>query len=93
MTKEQLAEEFSKKDKPTLYTQLISDIERTAFIAGFEAAQQWIPVDENTPSGVKLFVKDKDEHIAVAMNFGYYWESDNKYLDTEHITHFIQISC
>ena len=48
-TKHQLAEEYAPKDRATIYSQLICDRERAAFIAGYEAAQRWIPVEEELP--------------------------------------------
>jgi hypothetical protein len=45
-TKEQQAEEYSPKYRATLYTQLYSDLRQKAFIAGYEAAQRWVPISE-----------------------------------------------
>jgi hypothetical protein len=57
-TKEQLSEEYSPKDRATIYSQLICDRERAAFIAGYEAAQRWIPIEEEMPTvDEKVFVR------------------------------------
>lgn len=77
----------------TTYDELQS-IQRNAFIAGHEAAQRWIPVDENTPKNVELFVIDNYGIVAVAELLDIsisFWDSHNPHLDTNNITHYLPI--
>ena len=98
-TKEQQAEEYAKQQKiKRTQGQSVAvcikneDLQYDAFIAGFEAATKWIPVDENTPQNVELFVMDDYGTVDVGEFIkGLYWGCYNPYVNTDNITHYLPI--
>ena len=53
-TIEEAANEIYPLNKPTMYTQFVAGLEQSAFKAGVEFAQRWIPVEEELPKKLKI---------------------------------------
>ena len=104
-TKEQQAEERANKLAPvivagTIISNTIEDLNencRADFIAGYEAMQQWIPVEENLPPKSKNLNFSDDVFVTDghAKAVGYYyhekeeWRINNNF-DFE-VTHWLPI--
>ena len=58
------AKELYPENRPTMYTQFVSGLERAAFKAGVEFAQRWISVEEELPEFTTI-----DYHNAVNVRF------------------------
>lgn len=53
--------------------------------------QKWIPVDENTPLNVELFIKDSEGMISVGELTPIGFDSRDGLIDIYNITHYRQI--
>ena len=92
-TIEEAANEIYPLNKPTMYTQFVAGLEQSAFKAGVEFAQRWIPVEEELPENQELvLVKTNFNCFSTAYfhgkNSGFIIYGDDAYERFGIITHW-----
>ena len=90
-TPEQMAEEWASSRWYTKHDPTMSERSKVAFLAGYQAAQQWINVKDRLPEDgipVLAFVFDTMEvgyiEMLITDDHEFHWIGDHNYIDKGH---------